>query len=216
MYWLFDVALIALFIAVFVDGLRKGVSGILFGVFSFFLRFLYTVVVVAAVVLVFELTGMVTALAMPIQRGLGESSIFPAVSGGMMTSEVLANAISALIFAIVGIAVAVITMFFISRAVRRARIVKGAGPSKSVIGIINRVIGVIITVAVFMAFVFIVFAFIHSIADAGGFHATDEMLRACPVSSLIYKNNPLTKLLNDTGLPSMIYNVFHGNLDQMM
>ena len=207
MYWLFDVALVALFVAVFIDGFSKGISGLFLGIISFFLRFLYTIVVAAAVLMLFEFTGLIDALTVPIAKGLGESSLYP--------TPILANGLAALVFFLIGLGVAVVTLFFIIRAIRRARIVNGAGPSSSVFGVINRVIGIIVAVGLLCAFVLVIFGFIHGIVACGGFPATDEFLRACPISGLIYKNNPLKAILYDTGIPAMVYNIFHGNFNEI-
>ena len=204
MYWLFDIAIIALFIAVFVDGLKKGLSGLLLGIFSFFLRFLYTIVVAALIVAIFQLTGLVDALSEPIAKGLGESSLYP--------TDMVATG-SALIFFIIGLNIAVVTLFFIIRGIRRSRIARGAGPSRNFFGVLNRILGIIVAVGLLSAFTLVIFGFIHGVVECGGFQATGELLRACPVSGLIYKYNPLNGIISDSRIPYFVYNAFHGNFD---
>ena len=201
MYWLLDVAIVALFVLVFVEGFRKGIFGMLLGVGAFFLRFIYTILVAAIVVAIFQFTGLVDALTVPLAKGLGESSLYD--------TAMVANILALAIFFVIGITVAIITLFFIVKAVRKHVILKGSQPF-----VVSRIFGIIVGEAVYCAFLLVVFGFIHGVVEAGGLPATFELITACPISGFIYRINPLNPVFEQIGY--IVYNVFSGNFGALM
>ncbi|MBR1891509.1 MAG: hypothetical protein IJ811_03330 [Clostridia bacterium] len=204
MYWLLDVAFIALLAIVVVEGYRVGILGMVSGVFAFILRFLFTVVVTALFVFLMEITGATQALALPITKALGESNIYE--------TQMLAYFIAVAIFAVVGIAISIFALFFIVRALKKKKIKKDDGKRNPV----NGILGLIVALVLYCAFVLLLLGFVNALAQEGGLTGLDEAFRACPVLSLIYVNNPLTALISSTKLPEYLISAITGRFKDIM
>ncbi|MBO4572782.1 MAG: hypothetical protein J5762_03330 [Clostridia bacterium] len=201
MYWLLDVGVIALLIAAVADGYRRGIIRMLLGVGAFLLRLIFTLVFMALIVFVAEMTGALDALTLAFVKAMGQSGILQ--MAGLSTEQV-ANIFAAAVFAVVGIIVAIVLLFFISRAMRRASL-KSGKPF-----LVNRIIGVIVWIALYAALLLVVLGVIRAIANNNGLLELDEMLRACPITGWVYKINPLTSIIDRTGIPKIIVNVSGG------
>ena len=199
MYWLLDFAVIALFLIVFFGGLRHGITGMLLGVGAFFVRFIYTMLVMAIFVVICELTGLVDALSVPLVLGLGYSTIYD--------SEMLANILALVIYACIGLYIGIFTLYLIVRAIRRGRIKRGVVH----VAIVDRILGMIVAVALFLAFMYALMAFLHSIINAGGLPSLADLFIACPVTGLFYRNNMLVPMLDSTKIAHILVNLINGN-----
>ena len=203
MYWLLDVAFIVFLVVIIAASYKRALTGMLLAVVAFFARFLYTIIITALVVAVFEITGTVDALTQVYITALGYSSIYP--------TPIVANVLALLLFVVIGIVLSIVTLYIFTRLVRAKMYSK---PNKKFI--INRLLGVLLSLVIYLGLTFAITAFIHSIVEVGGLEATDELLRACPVLSLIYKYNPLNQLFASTTIPKLVYNIFTGNFNQLM
>ena len=197
MYWLLDIVFLALLVLVFAVGLKKGVVGLMLDFGAFFVRFLYTLVVASLFLFLCMITGLVDALTVPLVKALGNSQLYD--------SAMVANILSAVIFFVLGIFIAIFTLWLIVKAIKKRQIEKGKKPKA-----LNKILGVIVAVVLYLAFVIGLLGFFHSLANAGGVQALDETLRACPILGLLYKLNPITDLLDSTGIPAMIINYATG------
>ena len=110
----------------------------------------------------------------------------------------------------IGLTFAIISLVFIVKGIRRHIILKGKRPF-----IVSRILGIIIGEAVYCAFLLFIFAFIHGIVKAGGLPATDEVIRACPISGFIYKINPLNDIVEGTNIPFYVFNILTGNFNEL-
>ena len=190
MYWLLDVGVIALLVAAIADGYRRGIIRMLLGLGAFFLRIIYTLLIAVVVLFIAQMVGALDALTLALTKALGESSFY--------STEMFANFIAAAIFAVVGIVIGVVTLFFIVRACRRA-----AAKSKKPF-IFNRLLGVIVWIVIFVALLLVILGFLRALANAGGLLSVDEVIRACPITGWVYKINPLTSIIEKTKIPYYI------------
>jgi|GEM_PF-3194219 len=202
MYWLLDVAVLVLLLIVISAALRRGVLGILVGVGSFILRFLYTILFTGLFVFICQITGLIDALTLPMTKAIADSTIYD--------SAMVANFLAAAILAVIGLLFAIFTLFIIVKTASAAYR-KKSRPA----GFINRTLGLIIGVVLYVGGLYAIFGVVHAFVNAGAFPATDELLRACPVTNLLYNKNILTKIVYDTGLPKMIINALSGNFNEL-
>ena len=205
MYWLLDIAFLALLVLVFSVGLKKGVIGLLLDFGAFFVRFLYTIVVAALFLFVCMITGLVDAFTVPLNKAIGDSVMIPELTG--FDSYMIANCLSAVLFFVLGIFIAIFTLWLIVKAITKRNIQRGHKPT-----FVNKLLGVIVAVVLYIGFTMGLLAFIHSIANVGGLQGLDEALRACPVLSLLYKFNPITPILDKTQIPQLIVNFATGRI----
>ena len=203
MYWLLDIAFIALFMIVVYEGFHKGIFGMLFGFLSFFLKLFYTIIIIAVVVFVAEYIGAVDGLTIGFIKLLGESSIYP--------TNIVANILAVLVFIIFAIALVTFTLFFMIRGARERRIKKGKKPF-----VISRIIGLVVALALYAGALLAILGFVRAIADCGEMSPVHETIKANPILGMIYKWNPLTAIFEKTKIPQLVVDIFSGNFDKLM
>lgn len=196
MYWLLDILIVALIALAIFGGVKKGFTGMLGGVGAFCLKFVFVIVVTAAFLLVMQLTGVIDALTLAFEKAIGESSLYP--------SAIVANILATALFLLVGVSLSWFGVFLLIRLINSKRKAK-------ITACCNAVVGGVIAGVLALLLVYVIYAFLHAAASYGGVPATDELLRACPISGLLYRYNPFNAMFGNMSFIESLVNLLKGN-----
>lgn len=200
MYWLVDVVFILLLVITIVCSIKAGITGIFNGlIFGFVMKIVLLVAFTAGFLLLFEYTGAVDALSVAFGRLVGNSSFYP--------SETVCDIFAIALFAFISFLLGFLLMFLVyklfAKIFANCKLKGGAS-------VVNKVIGCIVGVCLYVGVAACLFGCIHAFADAGSMQAADEVMRANVVSGFLYEINPLNGLFNDLNFAPYVIDLFHG------
>lgn len=196
MYWLLDILIVALIALAAFGGVKKGFFGMLSGVGAFCLKFVSVIIVTGLFLLLMQVTGVIDALTLPFVKAMGESSLYK--------SEMIANILATAIFLLVGVSLSWFGVYLIIKLIKSKQKTKLPACWDTVVG------GVLAGVLALLL-VYVIYAFLHAVAAYGGVPAMDELLRACPISGLLYKYNPFNAMFGNMSFIESMVNLFKGN-----
>ncbi len=196
MYWLLDILIVALIALAAFGGVKKGFVGMLSGVGAFFLKFVCVIIVTGLFVLLMQATGVIDALTLPLVKAFGESSLYE--------SKKIANIVATAIFALIGISFSWLGVYLVVKFIKSKQLTTEHATWDTVVG------GVVAGVLALLL-IYIIYAFIHAVVACGGLPATDELLRACPISGLLYRYNPFNAMFGNMSFIQSLVDLLKGN-----
>ena len=196
MYWLLDILIVALIALAAYGGVKKGFVGMLSGVGAFFLKFICVIIVTGLFILLMQATGVIDALTLPLIKAFGESNIYQ--------SKMIANIVATAIFVLIGISLSWFGVYLVVKYIN-SKSKKGELP------LWNTVVGGVVAGVLALLFIYVVYAFIHAVSLYGGLPATDGLLRACPISGLLYRYNPFNALFGNMSFIQSLVDLLKGN-----
>lgn len=207
MIWLIDiVAVVALLFAGF-GGYRRGLAAMSSGVLVFLLRIVLALALGFLILLAFQATGAVDALTLTFDGAFGQ---MPIESIGEIQLGSLGNFLATMVFGLLSFAVAYVIVMvgfhFLEKLIKNFNLTEGT------FGLVNKILGAVIGVTAYMLVLAIVLAFIYSFAEVGLIVYFDEVLRACPLTGLIYTNNGFVKVVSESGIAQFFQNLASGGL----
>ncbi len=204
MYLLVDLAVILLlFIAVW-RGIKKGFFQTSYGIIGSLLVIAFSVALSAVIVLLFYKFGVIDSLKLAIVKVIGETNgLFAKLN---VTSEQVAYYIALGLIAIVAFIISYPIMLLIHN-----KFLEFTDNCRDNIffRVADSTVGVLINTALCVGVILGAFAIIYSFASNGMLNGCDEVLRACPISNLIYEKNPLNEILLNTNVVQTIANVLN-------
>ncbi len=196
MYWLLDILIVALIVLAIFGGVKKGFVGMLSGVGAFFLKFVCVIIITGLFVLLMQATGVIDALTLPLVKAFGESNLYQ--------SEMIANILATAIFALIGISLSWFGVYLVVKLIKSKQ-------SATEHATWNTVVGGVVAGVLCLLLVYIAYAFIHAVVACGGLPATDELLRACPISGLLYRYNPFNAMFGNMSFIQSLVDLLKGN-----
>ena len=200
MYWLIDVvAVIVLLLAIY-GGFKNGLAKIAGSAFVYVFRILFLLAGALGFLLFFRATGAINGLTNFFAGILGQTDELPLMSA----SELLASAPNMLATAVCflpSLALSYVVFAFLFRYLDK---LTEKISLSGTLGIWDRIAGMIIAFISFFVFYAIVLAIFYSFANHGGLLYLDEVLRACPLTGLIYKNNVFVDAIDGMGFAAKI------------
>ncbi len=190
MYWIIDVIVIAIVLSALIIGVKRGFLRMVGGLLSFVLAPVLTVAGIGLFILLLYKLGVVDQMTLLMVKVIGETnSLF-----GLMHIESydVAYYLGLVVLAIIGFIISYILVILLFKGLSKA--MQNCG-KKGAVRVIDAILGVIIRLVICAAIILGLFAVIHALKDT--LAGLDELLRACPLSGLIYKHNPFNELMAD-------------------
>ena len=196
MYWLIDVVAVILLLAAIWYGFNRGLVKLASGAGIVILR----VVCVAAGAFLFlaimQSVGIVDALTNSLANMFGQTEKFAIASvAEKLTSwqNILATLICLIPAVILSMLIFWVAFHYLEKLVEKIEL-------KGNLALVDKILGIVIIVILFFVIYALILAVIGAFAYNGVMLYLDEMLRACPLTGLIYKHNAFLGAFKDMGV----------------
>lgn len=206
MYFLIDVVVVILALLTAYAAFRRGLAGLAGGAFVVIFRIAFVLGGAFLLLLLFQAIGVVDALTNFFVGIFGQTEAFAVAS----IAEKLAswpNILATFVALIPSFILSYLIFGFLFRYLEK--LTKKISVSGT-LGFVDTVLGIFIAVTAFFIFYAILLAIVYSFANHGGLLYLDEVLRACPLTGLIYKNNAFVSAIDDMGITAKIMNAING------
>ena len=204
MIWVIDIIVVAALLFSGFGGFRRGLVGMAGGALVFLLRIVFALAVGFAILLAFQKFGAVNALTITFDKAFGE---MPVDEIGGVELGSIGNIIATAIFGLIAFAIAyiivMIVFHFVGKLVEKIKI-------GGTLGLVDKILGAVLGVAVYVLLLAMILAFIYAFAEVGLIVYFDELLRACPITGLLYANNGFSKIAIDTGIAQFVQRTLTG------
>ncbi|MBO7368666.1 MAG: hypothetical protein J6Y44_02390 [Clostridia bacterium] len=207
MIWIIDIIAVVALLFVGFGGYRRGLAAMSSGALVFFLRIVLALALGFLILLAFQATGAVDALTLTFDRAFG---LMPIESIGDIQLGSLGNFFATVTFGVISFAISYVILMIAFHFIEK--LFKNFDVSGGTVGLVNRILGAFIGVTVYMLIVAIILAFIHAFAEVGLIVYFDEVLRACPLTGLLYSNNGFSKVVGESGIAQFVQNLLRGGL----
>ena len=202
MYWLIDVVMvIALLLAIY-GGFKNGLVKIASSAFVYLFRVIFLFAGAFGFLLFFRATGAINGLTNFFAGVLGQTDELPLMS----VSEKLASAPNMLATAVCFLPSLALSYVVFAFGFRYLDKLTDKISVTGTLGLLDKIFGMSFAIIAFFLFEAIILAVFYSFANHGGLLYLDEVLRACPFTGLIYKNNIFVDAIDETGLAAAIMN----------
>ena len=201
MYWILDVVVLLLLALTVFCSIKAGITGMTGGFLGIVIHIALFFVMSAGFVFLFHVFGIIDAFAAMLANVIGTTAIVTE----FFPMEYIYDGFAIFALAVISFILSYIIVTLLFKAIG------SLFTKKPVIGGVNKTIGCIVGVCLYVGVVACVFGCIHAFADAGSLQAADEVLRANVVSGFVYRVNPLNGVFNDLGFAPKLLDILHGN-----
>ena len=204
MYLLVDLAVVLLLFFAVWRGIKKGFFQTSYGIIGSLLVIAFSVALSAIIVLIVYKLGAIDGLKFAIVKVIGETNgLFEKLN---VTSEQVAYYIALGLIAIVAFIISYPIMLL---AHKKFLEFTDNCRDNIVFRVADSTVGVIVNTALCVGVILGAFAIINAFASSGMLNGCDEVLRACPISNIIYEKNPLNEILLNTNIAQTIANALN-------
>lgn len=202
MYWLIDVVAVIALLAAIYSGFKNGLVKIAGSAFVYAFRVLFLFAGAFGFLLFFRATGAVNGLTNFFAGILGQTDEIPVMS----ISEKLASAPNMLASAVCFLPSLLLSYVVFAFAFKYLNKLVSKIEISGTLGLLDRIFGMALALIAFFIFYAIILAIFYSFANHGGLLYLDEVLRACSLTGVIYKNNAFVEAIDGMGFAATIMN----------
>ena len=204
MIWVIDIIAVVVLLFACIGGFRRGLVGMASGALVILLRVAFSLALAFVILLAFQTFGAVNAVTLTFDKALG---IMPVDSIGGIELGSIGNILATSIFALISFVIAYIVIAVAFRLI--GKLIKKFSLNGT-LGVVDRILGAIVGVAIYYLLLSIVLVFIYSFAEVGLIVYFDELLRACPIVGLLYTHNVFVKVVTDMGVAQFFLRALTG------
>lgn len=198
MYWVLDIFVILFLITTIYFGWRRGFVKILGGVIGGILLVVLAIAMGFGFLLLFFKLGAINNMAYGLLGLIGETNSLFSLLG--VSSYDVCEILSAVLILIIGLILSTIICTYIGKIFKNIanNSFYGKEHRPTFFRILNKILGVILYLALYAVLVLGLLAVVKALADSGVavFVSFDEFLRSCTVTGWIYSINPLNGLIS--------------------